>query len=125
MSDIKYIFELTAEEVKLLAYGAMPRELKEKLMEISYYIDSRKKIETAKNKKVFPKKIKAENFMEKIQQEYPKAYTKWLPEDDTNLKNQFNAGKSIKELSTEFQRQHGGIRSRLIKLGLIEEANEK
>lgn len=125
MPEIKYIFELTEEEVKILAYGGVPRELKEKLMEIAYYIDTKKKIETLRNKQSQSKKIKAENFVEKIRREYPKAYTKWTYLEDQDLKDQFLKGKSTKELSIQFQRQPGGIRARLMKLGLIEDNYNK
>lgn len=120
MSEHKYIFELSEEEVKILAYGGMPRELKEKLMEIAYYIDTRKKIEVIKDKRKTPQKFQADNFIETIRQEYPKAYTLWPQEDDLELKKQFSNGKSVKELSMLFRRQPGGIQARLIKLGLIE-----
>jgi len=54
--------------------------------------------------------------LEKIQQQFPKAYTKWSSEDDELLQNKYDEGISVAELSQIFQRQPGAIRSRLEKL---------
>jgi len=62
-------------------------------------------------------KLKSFN-LEKIRQQYPKAYTKWSSEDDELLQNKYDAGVSVAELSQFFQRQPGAIRSRLEKLGI-------
>jgi hypothetical protein len=56
--------------------------------------------------------------MKKIRSMYPNAYEKWSASDDDLLKQKFLSGASIAELSKHFQRQTGGIRSRLRKLGL-------
>ena len=56
--------------------------------------------------------------LEKIRQQYPKAYTKWSSEDDELLRNKYDEGISIAELSQFFQRQPSAIRSRLEKLGI-------
>ncbi|MGB7787489.1 hypothetical protein [Methanoregula sp.] len=72
------------------------------------------------------KKIERTSILEKkgaytfdeIRGIYPKAYAKWNPEDDENLKNLFKAGKSDEELASIFQRKIRAIESRLVKLGL-------
>lgn len=121
--DRKIILEFTPEEIKMLAYGAMPRETKEKLMEVAYYLDERGRVE---------KKLKEDDHTEikkptkrydlnNIRQKFPKAYAKWSTGEDIKLENEFKNGKSIEELSDSFQRKPGGIRSRLIKLNLIKE----
>jgi len=120
MSERKYIFELSEEEVKILAYGGMPKELKLKLQEIAEYINTKKRIEAVKSAQAKHKKIDLVNYIEKIRKEYPKAYAKWSDNDDIQLKKEFLNGKSPAELSKIFERQPGGIRSRLIKLSLIE-----
>ena len=56
--------------------------------------------------------------IEEIRREYPKAYAKWLPEDDERLKEMYAAGNSVAELAKLFERQMGAIESRLRKLGL-------
>lgn len=61
------------------------------------------------------------NYLEKTREKYPNAYRPWKAEDEEALKRRFAEEATIKELSKEFGRQSGGIRSRLVKLGLIEE----
>lgn len=49
---------------------------------------------------------------------YPNAYKPWSEEDDKLLAEMHKEGKTVKYLSTFFQRNPGGIRSRLRKLGV-------
>jgi hypothetical protein len=58
--------------------------------------------------------------LEKIKQEHPNAYTPWEKSDEEILLKLFNEGKSTKEISKILERQTGGIRSRLKKLGAID-----
>ena len=44
----------------------------------------------------------------------------WSVEDDAKLKSCYEAGMSRAELCSEFERTSGGIKSRLLLLGLIE-----
>lgn len=124
MKNKRIILELTPEEVRLLAYGAIPHDLKTRLEEIAYHIDGQAKLEDALSKKenAQSEKPESQNYIEKIRQKYPKAYFSWTTEEDEKLKVGFTNGKSIQELSKIFQRQPGGIHSRLIKLGLIEDS---
>lgn len=50
---------------------------------------------------------------------YANAYRHWSLEDDLQLTKLYNDGKTIAELTNLFQRNRGGIRSRLRKLGLL------
>jgi ATP-dependent DNA helicase PIF1 len=59
--------------------------------------------------------------MEKIREKHPSSYRKWTAEEETALINDFKAGKSTVELANMLGRATGGIRSRLRKLGLIEQ----
>ena len=59
--------------------------------------------------------------IEEIRQKYPKAYMKWTKEEDDNLRNEYFKGKTIEELAMIFQRKPSAIRSRLQKLGLLNE----
>ncbi len=61
------------------------------------------------------------NFIEKAREKYPNAYKPWSKNDERVLKEMFEEGKSLDELSTEFGRGAGGIKSRLVKLKLIDE----
>ena len=56
--------------------------------------------------------------MERQKALYPKAYKPWSKSDDDLLTKLYKEGTSIKELMTFFQRNRGGIASRLCKLGL-------
>jgi len=55
--------------------------------------------------------------MKEIRAQYPKAYCPWTKEDDDRLVSFYKSGKSIKELTSIFQRNEGAITSRLKKLG--------
>ena len=58
--------------------------------------------------------------LEKIREKHQNAYRKWTSEEETEVVSNFKNGKSIKNISALTGRQIGGIRARLIKLGLIE-----
>lgn len=58
------------------------------------------------------------NHMERQKALYPNAYKPWSEDDDALLTKLYKEGTSIKELATLFQRNRGGIASRLRKLGL-------
>lgn len=64
-----------------------------------------------------------EKYIEDVRKEYPNAFQPWTREDEELLAALFNDGKTVKELSKSFQRNEGGIKARLEKLGLeIKEA---
>lgn len=52
--------------------------------------------------------------------ETPQAGARWMVEDDLRLRELFKEGTPIAQLTKEFNRTYGAIRSRLKKLGLIE-----
>lgn len=56
--------------------------------------------------------------MEEQKAVYPNAYKPWSEDEDALLTKLYKEGTSIKELVTLFQRNRGGIASRLRKLGL-------
>ena len=60
---------------------------------------------------------KHSNHMQKQKALYPNAYKPWSEDDDELLTKQYKEGASIKELMSLFQRNRGGITSRLRKLG--------
>ena len=53
---------------------------------------------------------------------HPHAYEKWTPAEERLLRVAFQEGQTIKGIAAILQRKAGGIRSRLIKLGLIEKS---
>ena len=58
--------------------------------------------------------------LEKTRQQYPRAYEKWVEEEDTYLKDRYSEGFSVEELAELLRRQPGAIRSRLRRFGLLE-----
>jgi hypothetical protein len=71
-------------------------------------------------KKVRIKPEKAYTVEEK-RIKHPNAYKKWTSEEDAVLKEKYKQVRSIQKLSALFQRNPGAIRSRLKKLGLMED----
>ena len=59
--------------------------------------------------------------LEKIREKHENAYRKWTEEEEGQVVSNFKNKKSIKEIATLTGRQVGGIRARLIKLGLLED----
>lgn len=62
--------------------------------------------------------------LERIREKYTNAYKKWTIEEELKVVAEFKKGKSITEIAELNGRQKGGIKARLIKLGLIEEDKE-
>ncbi|QCS48676.1 hypothetical protein FEK30_04080 [Picosynechococcus sp. PCC 11901] len=81
-------------------------------------IDSCSEFEASTNRNI--KNNSSESLIQKKRNKYPKAYTYWTEEEERVLKQKFQEGSTIEDLSQELQRQPGGIRSRLRKLGLID-----
>jgi ATP-dependent exoDNAse (exonuclease V) alpha subunit len=86
----------------------------------AHILDCGGSIEDNKSDDVDTNKSKS-NFIEKARDKYPNAYKPWNKQDEKALEEMFNSGKTIAELSEEFGRGSGGIKSRLISLGLIDE----
>ncbi len=61
------------------------------------------------------------NFIERAREKYPNAYKPWPEKEEQKLKELFESGQTLEELSIEFGRGAGGIKSRLVKMGLIAE----
>ncbi|MCH7978732.1 MAG: DUF3276 family protein [Acidobacteria bacterium] len=59
-----------------------------------------------------------------VRQKYPKAYEKWTPEEDEQLKMSFREGVSVSDMAIFFQRQPSAVRSRLSKLELSPQEKE-
>jgi len=59
--------------------------------------------------------------LEKIRERHTNAYKKWTIEEEEKVVSEFKKGKSIREIAEINGRQKGGIKARLIKLGLIED----
>lgn len=59
--------------------------------------------------------------IEEVRRAYPKAYAKWTKEEEDALRDKYLKGMTIEDLAAIFQRRPSAIRSRLRKLGLLNE----
>lgn len=102
------------------AFKKLPTEDLEK-MHKNFVLALGGKWKDPKVKDALPKKTKEEGKLEKIRAAHKNAYRPWTLLDDQRLTEEFLKGFSVAKLCESFGRQRGGIRARLIKLGLIEE----
>jgi DNA-directed RNA polymerase specialized sigma24 family protein len=58
--------------------------------------------------------------IEEKRRHHPRAYERWLPEEEARLRQLHEQGFEPKEMAAKLGRQLGGVRSRLIKLGLVD-----
>ena len=65
------------------------------------------------------------SYMERQKLLYSNAYAKWTPEEDSKILELSGRGLSIKELTKIFERNEGAIRSRIKKLTMETQDNEK
>ena len=79
----------------------LDEELRLYLFEMSLYFDTKLKTK------------------ERLEEKYPNHGKKWMEQEDKQLLEEYNQGKTIKELSLLYERGEGAIRSRLIKLGVL------
>ncbi len=63
----------------------------------------------------------AESYITAIRKKHKNAYKPWSKKDDKNLIDEFQKNHDLKNLAKKFNRQIGGIKSRLRKLKLIED----
>jgi hypothetical protein len=57
--------------------------------------------------------------LEAVKQQYPHAYESWTAEEEQQLRELHYAGESVESISAALRRAPGGVRSRLIRLGLL------
>ena len=62
-----------------------------------------------------------ESYITAIRKKHKNAYKPWSKKDDKNLIDEFQKNHDLKNLAKRFNRQIGGIKSRLRKLKLIED----
>ena len=63
---------------------------------------------------------RTEEEIAEIRKTYPNAHQPWTKEDEELLTVLFNEGKSLDEMSAAVYRSIGGVKARLVKLGLME-----
>lgn len=57
--------------------------------------------------------------LDKLRQQYPRAYVEWTDREDNSLAEMFKKGAKIDDIARQHQRQPGAVRIRLRRLGLI------
>lgn len=57
--------------------------------------------------------------LEKLREEFPRAYLDWSDREDQALADMFHKGAKINDIAKRHQRQPGAIHVRLVRLGLI------
>lgn len=62
---------------------------------------------------------KPSNYMERVKENFARAWQKWDESEDEQLRSNFDARKDLKELTVLHQRAEGGIVARLKKLELL------
>jgi predicted nucleic acid-binding protein len=65
------------------------------------------------------KQSTAAGHVERVRQQFPRAYEKWTPEEEERLRHEYQQRPSVRELALTYQRQPSAIRSRLQRLGLL------
>jgi len=68
-----------------------------------------------------PMAPRASTYMERVKENFARAWQRWDESEDAKLKEHFNARKDLSELTLLHQRAEGGIVARLKKLGLLDE----
>ena len=63
------------------------------------------------------------SYMEKQKQLHANAYARWDDEEDKELKGYYRQGLSISEIASLMNRNIGGIKSRMKKLGLMDDSD--
>jgi hypothetical protein len=104
--ELNFIFEDNFE-ISFIEVPIGRKELEERILEkYSPLYNSIDK--SMKNEKAYS--------IDRIREQYEKAYQPWTPEDDLELKRLYQEGVSIHELAETFSRNKGSIRSRLKKI---------
>ena len=57
--------------------------------------------------------------LEKLREEFPRAYVEWSDREDQALADMFHKGAKMNDIAKRHQRQPGAIHVRLVRLGLI------
>ncbi len=58
--------------------------------------------------------------LERIKSDHPRAYERWAEDEDESLQRLFRSNVSVIEIARRLQRQLSAIRSRLMRLGLLD-----
>lgn len=60
-----------------------------------------------------------------IRQRHPRAYEKWTPEEEIQLRQLISQGETVARIARRLERDRGAIRARIVRLGLLDQLSEK
>ena len=63
--------------------------------------------------------------MEKTKHKHPRAYEKWTQDEEQQLRDLIAEGHTVARIAKRLQRNRGGIRARIVQLGLVEQLSSK
>ncbi|MEW5995523.1 MAG: DUF433 domain-containing protein [Candidatus Zixiibacteriota bacterium] len=62
--------------------------------------------------------------LEELRKKHPRAFERWTEAEEKKLVELYRGGQRIGDIARVMQRLPGGIRARLVRLGLIEDTNQ-
>jgi len=65
------------------------------------------------------------SHMEKTKRKHPRAYEKWTQDEEQQLRDLIAEGHTVARIAKRLQRNRGGIRARIVQLGLVEQLSSK
>lgn len=68
---------------------------------------------------VMTRLVEGKSKIDQIREKYPRAYVKWTEQDDALLEDLLRQGEFLSKIAKALQRGRPGIRSRIVKLGLV------
>ena len=64
-------------------------------------------------------------FIERARQTHRRAWARWTPDEDAQMERLFRHGAHLAEIGQALGRHHGAIKQRLVKLGLVSNADDE
>jgi len=109
--------------LKLLGFNQLALKVNEEILSFDKELKKQSDLalhEMLPKKQETNKAVPRVHSIEAIRESYPSAYKRWTADEEQQLITGFKSGKSINELSKQLGRKPGGIRSRLVHLGLLD-----
>jgi hypothetical protein len=63
-------------------------------------------------------------YIERARQTHARAWARWTPDEDVQLERLYRRGAHLAEIGQALGRHNGAIRSRLTKLGLVDDTED-
>lgn len=109
--------------LKLLGFNQLALKVNEEILSFDKELKNQSDLalrEMLSKKQETAKATREVSSIEATRESYPSAYKRWTAGEEDKLVAGFKAGRKISTLSIMLGRKIGGIRSRLVRLGLIE-----